>query len=245
MAKSKRTSNIKQLAEEKPSHTHKIDEHEIVERIYTAVLDQRLPPNTKLNESMLCESMGVGRMRVRRALLLLASQGIVELHSNRGAFIACPDNNESKDVFGARLALEPSIVKLVAEIAREKDFVRFEQLIKLEQQARESGDRRESIKLSGEFHVQLATVTGNTVLRRMVRELVARTSLIVGMFGTPGANSCPEHEHLDIVNALRSRDADLAAELVRKHLQHIEASLDLSANENIQLDLVTILGGKR
>ena len=71
------------------------DENFIVERIYKAVMEQRLAPNTKLSEARLCETFGVGRMRVRRALLLLSSQGIIELQSNRGAYVACPDKSEA------------------------------------------------------------------------------------------------------------------------------------------------------
>ena len=57
------------------------DENMIVERIYKAVMEQRLAPNTKLSEASLCETFNVGRMHVRRALLLLSSQGIIDLHS--------------------------------------------------------------------------------------------------------------------------------------------------------------------
>ena len=244
MVKTDSALNIDNLGAEKTPKTSKIDEHEIVERIYTAVLEQRLPPSTKLSEAKLCESLGVGRMKIRRALLLLASQGIVDLHSNRGAFIACPDSQESKDVFGARLALEPSIVRQVISVAKEECFTDLEKLIRLEQQACDSGDRREAIRLSGEFHIQLAAATGNAVLKKMVRELVTRTSLIVGLFGSPGAASCPENEHSDILDALRERHANKAAKLTRQHLEHIHASLDLSAGKSKQLDLNDILGDK-
>ena len=219
----------------------KLTEHDIVERIYSAVLEQRLPPNTKLSESTLCESFGVGRMKVRHALLLLSSQGIVNLQSNRGAFIACPDSKESKDIFAARLALEPSVVRLVTKVVNEDDFKRLETLIKQEQIARESGNRRESIKLSGEFHVQLAATTGNAIIKRMLRELITRSSLIIGLFGTFGDNSCPEHEHSDILKALRDRDADDADQLIHQHLEHIEASLDFSSENNQSLDVSKIL----
>ena len=65
-----------------------VDESDIVERIFDAVIEQRLPPGTKLSESALCDAFGVGRMRIRRSLLLLASREVVELHANRGAFVA-------------------------------------------------------------------------------------------------------------------------------------------------------------
>ena len=48
-----------------------LSEHDIVERVVAAVMEQRLRPGIKLSEAKLCESFGVGRMRIRRALLLL------------------------------------------------------------------------------------------------------------------------------------------------------------------------------
>ena len=227
-----------------PTGVAKLGEQEIVEKIYTAVLEQRLPPSTKLSESKLCESLGVGRMKVRRALLLLANQGIVDLYSNRGAFIACPNSQDSKDVFGARLALEPNIARQVAKVASDKEFAQLEALIKREQRSRDAGDRRQAIKLSGEFHVQMAAASGNAVLKKMVRELVTRTSLIVGMFGSPDSASCPEHEHPNILQALREGDADKAAKLTRQHRKHIESSLDLTTSKNQKIDLNEILSAK-
>ena len=87
------------------------DEKKIVDRVYSAVMQQTLAPMTKLSESTICESFGVGRMKARRALLLLASQGIVELRSNRGAFIASPTQKDADEVFEARIHIEPSLLQ--------------------------------------------------------------------------------------------------------------------------------------
>lgn len=218
-----------------------LDEHQIVEWIFAAVMEQRLPANTKLSEAKLCESFGVGRMRVRRALLLLANQGIVNLHSNRGAYVASPDGKEARDVFDARLALEPSIVRQVAGKAENLDLSPLDRHIELEQEALRNRDRRDAIRLSGEFHVKLAQATGNAVLTKMIRELVTRTSLIIGLFGVSGRSSCEEREHLEILTALRRQDAESAERLVRAHLAHIEADLDLFAGNDKEPDLAKIL----
>jgi DNA-binding GntR family transcriptional regulator len=218
------------------------DEQKIVERIYAAVIEQRLPPKTKLSEAMLCESFGVGRMPVRRALLLLASQGIVDLHSNRGAFVSSPSRKEVRDVFDARLALEPSIVRQVAEHAEPSVLDALERHIQQEQQAKDGRNRREAIRLSGEFHVKLAAATGNAVLIRMLRELVTRTSLIIGLFGTSDVSSCEEREHGCILDALRKRDGNAADTLIRTHLAHIEANLDLGAGGASEPNLTRIFG---
>ena len=217
------------------------DEHEIVDRIYTAVMEQRLPPNTKLSESKLCESFGVGRLRIRRALLLLSNQGIVNLRSNRGAFIAQPDAKEAHDVFTARMDVETSVTRRVAEKAGPNDLEMLERHVGLEDAARRGRDRRELIGLSGRFHVELAASSGNAVITKIVRELVTRTSLIIGLFGTSGRSSCPEHEHRDMVSAIRDRDVNSAEALMCEHLNHIEEDLDLSATGLDQPDLVEIL----
>ncbi|MGI9409224.1 MAG: GntR family transcriptional regulator [Hyphomicrobiaceae bacterium] len=217
------------------------EEQEIVEQIHAAVMEQRLPPSTKLSESKLCEAFGVGRMRVRRALLLLASQGIVDLPTNRGAFVACPDRKEADDVFGARLALEPGIVRDIAKHATRQDVEELQRHFELEQQARQKRQRRDSIRLSGEFHVKLVSVAGNLVLTRMIQELVTRTSLIIGLFGSSGMSNCDAVEHLEILAAIGDRDHRKAERLVRTHLECIKSDLDLDRPAQQEPDIAEIL----
>ncbi len=217
------------------------DEKMIVERIYKAVMEQRLAPNTKLSEASLCTTFGVGRMRVRRALLLLSSQGIINLHSNRGAYVACPDKSEAKDVFEARMLFEPPIVKLLAKDPSNEGLVLLSEHIALENAAREKNDRTEVIRLSGEFHVKLAQATGNSFVLRMMRELVTRTSLIVGIFGSSDNASCPEDEHAKILDAIKTGDPESAVQLLTSHLAHIQGGLDMDTRMQPQDDLASIL----
>lgn len=230
------------------SETHRFapepDENFIVDRIYAAVMEQRLAPKTKLSESKLCESFGVGRMRVRRALLLLANQGIVDIQSNRGAFVACPEPHEAHEVFEARKLIEPGLMRRVAENIASSDLAYLKEHIAMEGVARHGSERTEIIRLSGEFHVKLAKVSGNAVLTKIIRELVTRTSLIVGLFGDAANSSCPDDEHANILTAIEAGDAKLAEKLGKRHLSHIEAGLDLSPAKQVQTDLAIILGAK-
>ena len=218
------------------------DENLIVERIYRAVMEQRLAPKTKLSESRLCDTFGVGRMRVRRALLLLSSQGIVDLHSNRGAYVACPDKSEANDVFAARLLIEPPIVRLLAQSANDINLMLLTEHIALEDAARSKNQRTEIIRLSGEFHTKLAQATGNSFISRMMKELVTRTSLIVGLFGSSENATCPDDEHSKILHAVQAYDPDKAAKLLISHLYHIQNGLDMDSRVEPKDDLATILG---
>lgn len=223
-----------------PGDADDIAEEDIVERIFEAVIEQRLPPGTKLSESALCEAFGVGRMRVRRSLLLLASRQVVELQANRGAFVASPSLEQAREVFEARLMIEPNVARLAAERASAGALQMLARHLDLEDAAHAQNRRRDAIRLSGQFHVLMAQVAGNTVALRMVKELATRTSLIIGIFGSPGMSNCRDKEHGEILHALSARDGERAAQLMALHLRNIEDHLDLVGKAPAPTDLVAI-----
>lgn len=216
------------------------DEQLIVDSIYDAVIDQRLAPGTKLSEAALCEAFKVGRMRIRRSLLVLASRDVIELQPNRGAFIARPTAKQAREIFEARLSLEPPLAKLSALRAKSSDIKRLEKHLLLESAARQSGSRREAIRLSGQFHNDLAAAADNSVMLKMVKDLVARSSLIIGMFGDSGFTNCRDDEHTQIVHAMRYADGKLAEKLMAVHLNHIKDHLNLDRPKEEVIDLVSL-----
>lgn len=227
-------------AAEQDMRDEELDEEEIVDRIFEAIIDQRLPPGTKLSEAALCEAFGVGRMRIRQSLLLLASREVVDLLPNRGAFVASPTAEQAREVFEARLMIEPNVARLAAERASDADLTMLEQHLQLEHAAHHGNRRRDAIRLSGHFHVLLAEVSGNSVALRMVKELVTRTSLIIGIFGSPGVSNCRDEDHDDIFHAFRTRDCEAAARLMSDHLRHIQEHLELGNRAEAASDLVAI-----
>lgn len=217
-----------------------IAEQDIVERIFDAVVEQRLPPGTKLSESALCEAFGVGRMRIRRSLLLLASREVVELLPNRGAFVASPSADQAREVFEARLAIEPTIARLAVERASDADLLTLSRHLQMEHDAHHDDRRHEAIRLSGQFHLLLAQIAANAVMLRMMKELVTRTSLIIGIFGAPSVANCRDDDHERILHAFKARDGQAASDLMTEHLRVIENSLNLSNSVNGAVDLVSL-----
>jgi DNA-binding GntR family transcriptional regulator len=59
-----------------------------------------------------------------------------------------------------------------------------------------------SIPLSGEFHLLMAEMAGNSLLTRMLRELENLTCLIIILYDSPNAQSCPYDDHLHLVEAI-------------------------------------------
>ena len=78
------------------------DTAEVHERIWSAIMDHSLPPETRLVEGELCEIFGLGRTRLRQVLQRLAHERVVTLMRNRGAMVSKPSVREAREVFAAR-----------------------------------------------------------------------------------------------------------------------------------------------
>lgn len=216
------TSEAAVSAKRKPS------DDEILERIYRAIVQQRLAPGAKLGEESLCEVFGVSRTRIRRVLLSLSNRRVVELFPNRGAFVARPSAQEARHVFEARRAIELPIVRRAAERADRADIRRLLNHIEQERRAQSGGDRETAIALSGGFHLLLAEIAGNLVLAEFLANLVSRSSLIIGLYGVGGAPNCSYGEHEEVATALANSDVEQACTLIEEHLRHTERGLRLS-----------------
>jgi DNA-binding GntR family transcriptional regulator len=202
-------------------------EREIFDRILNAVIERRLKPGTKLTEESLGELFGVTRARVRKVLLLLSEHDVVQLHRNRGAFIASPSFHETQAVFEARKVIEGWIVRVVAGLQGERRFTAIERLkmhLDAEGQAREDRDHGRIIRLSGEFHTLLGELAGNTILTEILEGLVRRTSLALATNAERDATDCSLDEHFLIVDAIRGGDRARAMMLALRHLDHIMSS---------------------
>lgn len=209
-------------------------------RLQNAILEQRLPPGTKLGEDRLAEIFAVSRARVRQVLTRLAHEQLVEIFPQRGAFVACPTPEQARDVFEARRLVEPAVLqRLIATLTPDK-LQRLRQHVAQEEAARRQGDARAVIRLSGEFHCLLATLAGNSALVRTVRDLSAVTCLIISLYNAPTAHSCRADEHAGLLDAIERGDVAQAQQLALHHLQHIEDALVLPDGQ-AGVDLASIL----
>lgn len=220
---------------------------DIYGRIYEAVIEHRLLPGTKLSEERVAELFSVSRTQVRGVLQRLAVEQLVTLIPNRGAFVTTPSAEEAHDVLEVRRTLEPAVVlRLIDRIANGKAPTAIKQLravVKREQQAHANGDRRAAVRLSGEFHVLLAQLSGSAIMTRMLRELTPLTCLAILTFDAPTGSACPNDEHTVLIDAIEAGQKKTAVTLMTEHLHHIEHSLNLDAQQLPEIDLAEALLG--
>lgn len=202
----------------------------IRDHLRDAIVDRRLAPGTKLNEAEVGTLFDVSRTVVRAALQALAFEGLVRTERNRGAFVANPSPEEARQVFASRRLIEPGLALAAAQRITSAEVAAFRERLQHESQLlhqRGPVARRAEIHASGDFHLLLAKVAGNAILLRFMEELVARSSLVIALYGRSGASSCGHGDHASILAALEQHDGDLAGRLLLTHIDHIEADLDL------------------
>lgn len=199
----------------------------VYREVYDAILAHRLVPGTKLAEDALGEIFGVSRTVVRKALFRLADGGVVDIRPNRGATVASPTAQEARDVFETRHILERAIVERLVSNITDEQLASLRRLAADERAAYENGDRAAWIRLSGDFHLQLAAIAGNRMVSKFLGVLVSRTSLIIALYEQPGTAACSFDEHAALIDAIAAGKAAPAVEMMRRHLQECEDKLDL------------------
>lgn len=223
-----------------------LSDQAIYERMVSAILDHQLPPGTKLVEDRLAAAFGVSRTRIRPVLVRLANEKVVTLTPNRGAAIAEPSEAEAHEVFEVRRMIEPLLVERFIVRAQAVDIQGLKDCIRDEETARQAGDMRRAIRLSGDFHLHIAEHAGHQTLGGILRELVSRTSLILMTYSAPhsqarkDATACGCQEHRALLAAIGLRDAKEAARLMREHLERLESQLSFSSFSDAAPDLLEL-----
>lgn len=213
-------------------------EDEVYARIHGAVLDHRLQPGTKLKEVALADVFGVNRSVVRKVLARLAFAKLIDLVPNRGATVASPTIDESRDLFAARRAVEAAVVDAATRRILPAQLRALRTLATQEHDAYRRGEMRKGLKMSLQFHRDLAGVAGNGVLAEFLDQLVARTPLVVLAYkGRQSDNLCSIDDHTDILDAMAAGSAAKAVAAMNAHLSNLEGQLDLTSTTEAGDDL--------
>ncbi|GHA07322.1 GntR family transcriptional regulator [Oceanisphaera arctica] len=235
-------SSLSQL-EPRPVKSSSNTQDDIVyEHIFDAILEQRLAPGTKLSEEALGEIFGVSRTIIRRALLRLSHEQVVSIRPNRGAVVAAPSVEEARQIFAARRVVELAVIELAVKNATPESLQRIRTMVQEEQDAFARGDRGKGIRLSGEFHLELAHMANNTPLLNFQRSVVSQTSLIIAQYEVGHQAHCSFNEHEALLQSIESGDPAKAIAMMTQHLDHIQGKLNLD-NESASTDLHVVFSG--
>lgn len=185
-------------------------------------------------EKDLCQQLGVGRSTVREALRMLKALGFIEVKQGKGAFIikTSEDSDEkirdwfSKnkieliDFIQVRMSLEPLAVRLFIERASDEQINNIDRILVLFENATESGNALDLALLDEAFHTAIAEASGNNLLIMLNRTIVEFfREYRVRSFAVKKNIKNALEPHRKIMQAIRARDPDAAAQAMIDHLK--------------------------
>lgn len=208
-------------------------DRDIYRRLSGAIAENRLPPGTKLGEENLTEFFKVSRSRIREVLRDLARARLVTILPNRGAFVAKPSIEETRQICQARRIIESAMISIVIEQITEKQIAELHAKIVEEEQAWARDDPQHAVRCSLEFHLCLVQFGGNQVMSNTLESILWRGSLAAGIYGAQHNPGCLCSDHFAILDAVRMRDAPRAQSLLVEHLDQIENRMRLKKQPGI------------
>ncbi|MCB5205536.1 GntR family transcriptional regulator [Neorhizobium sp. T786] len=218
-------------------------EAEIYNGIWNAVIDRKLQSGMKLEEAALGEIYGVSRTVIRKVLVIMEQDGIVELPLNRGAYVASPSREDGLQVLEAASVLYQHFARKLALNPKgltDQDRERIQLHLQAEERAHNEQKVQASRRMRSELGTLLGLLSGNALLAGTMARYMVRAILALSLHQKGPA---PDSRALGktIVDAISKGDAEKAVETIRIYSALLMQSMNLVMDDHTA-DLRSILG---
>ena len=187
--------------------------------IRDAILRMALRPGETLVEAKLAAALGISKTPIRQALHRLEQTGLVVGVPNKGYSVSELTQQDAYEILELRAVLEGLAARRACERLSAEDLDRLEELLDQARAADLSGDAALCAELGHAFHRLVHQRAENQRLSLMLSILndqFHRIRLLSSR--VPGRLPRSMEEHARLFEALQSRDAARAEEMMREHL---------------------------
>ena len=201
---------------------------QVFQEIREDILKGKFKENEELREATLGKELGVSRTPVREALRQLELEGLVHIIPNKGAYVTGITEKDVHDIYMTRSMLEGLCARWAAEHISEEQIQEMEEVLLLTEYHLNRGNAEQLAELDGKFHEVLYDASQSRILRHILSDFhkyvqVARKRSVKK---EERAKKSLE-EHREILNALRTGDADRAEELAHIHILNVMENLHI------------------
>lgn len=191
----------------------------IAQILRSEIFTGELPAGTTLPERLLAERLQVSRTPVREALIILQSEGLVEVVPNRGASVRTITNDDLVEIYTLRGLLESHAARLAAEHATIEQLEDMEDAQTRLRRMSARGSAADQAMADLAFHTAVSKAAGSPFLVTLVGQVLAFTVSFRANYKYPDERSQTALvEHESILTAISNRDKDLAERLMREHV---------------------------
>lgn len=198
----------------------------LTRKVYESLRDEIttgiLPPGMRLVRRAVGKRLGVSHLPVAEALFLLEQDGLVESAPLCGHRVRPLTLDVYENELELREALECHVARRVAERASDKDLSDILPMARRLDGLMRKADPTATIgrELHMEFHLRLAHLSGMPLLERELRRAWLRKMMDITWLSATRLMRIPEQWHVQLVEAIATRNPDIAERAARGHVQY-------------------------
>ena len=192
---------------------------EIKDRIVERILDGTYGPGERIVESQVAAEFGTSQAPVREALRELEAMRFVESKPHRGARVRKVTTEELGQIYPVRAALEEIAGREAAVRMSEEQLSALANEFAAMQQAGEAQDLHAQLLHDVRFHELIVEASGNQVLVEVWRSLRVEARTLISVIRGDSDLRMIAEMHRPVLQALQSRDPDLAGKEMRAHIE--------------------------
>jgi len=191
----------------------------IAERLRDAITRGRLAAGQQLGEANLAAQFEVSRGPLREAMQRLVAEGLLRSERNRGIFVIELTDDDVRDVYQARKAIERAAVTEVLRGDPAAAAARLRGPVDAMRAAAARGDLTAAADSDQEFHEVLVDCAGSPRLHRAMRTLLSETRILLGELEEAYPDLREQvREHVVLRKAIGTGDQAAAVRLVDEHM---------------------------
>lgn len=186
----------------------------------------------RLDERDLAAKLGVSRTPIREALARLENEGLVENIPRRGYFIVRKNRSELVEIITVWAALESMAARLITRNATDEEISSLRAIFATFEGGKIQANLDEYSDANLRFHARIVELARCEQLRKTAESILIHVRSI--RHRTIAENRRFERsivDHMNIIEALESRNAELAERLVRDHALNLAAHVAQYVND--------------
>lgn len=191
----------------------------IARTLRSEIFTGKLAAGATLPERLLAERLEVSRTPVREALIILQSEGLVELVPNRGASVRTITADDIVEIYNLRGLLESHAARIASERATVEQLDAMEDAQTRLRRMHARGSAADQAMADLAFHTAVSVAAASPFLATLIGQVLAFTVSFRANYQYPTDRSQTALvEHDAIFAAIRARDCDLAERLMSDHV---------------------------
>lgn len=193
-----------------------------VDRVYEELkhlaITFAIKPGSRLNEGEVARRLGVSRTPLREALNRLKAAGFLDFSPNQGFFGKALDPAEILELYEMRLAIEVASARLAAGRASAAALDEIGEFLAHSMRGTSEQGVDQLVRLDEGFHERIVKLTGNRQMLACLRNVNDRIRFFRWIDMEDEKRRDTQHEHHEVLLALRARDGERAAKILDTHI---------------------------